>query len=903
MSIKTRLLLLLTSVITCFSLIFIFFWKIDQGRMERLIDSKKKEKELLLDRSIALIQKSLEMFVYDYSYWDEMLYFTKNPDPVWAYVNIDMVMPTFDAQAVWIFNKDRQLVFSTQNAEDTTLLNFPLSDRALSVIQGQRYFSHFFVWNGDQLVEVYGAPLQPSDDNKRITEPQGSFFAGRLWNEKFIEQLEEINNTIIRIDRNLADSAEIRMETIHFHRTLYGWDSAAVAAVHNEFHSQVIAEVNRLSQYQVGLLALFGLSFIITIIVFIQRWVVSPMNQFSLVLKNENTADLKNVQKQSLELRQLAELIESFFRQRDELVKECHTRKQAEQDYRSLFDFAHDAIMVVDPLKMTVQRVNEAWIKLYGYRPEEMGGFLLAIIWPHPAMIRRLIEDVRRYGSAARFEAHHLNHERKEIVAEINARIIQYRSEEALLCVCRDMTEMRMIESLQLSHNILMRVRNLVLVSNAQGHIVYANHAVKEMLGFEPHEVLGDGWWKLTRDDQNGLMEKESIRKAAADRSELITVPYERWLKDRWGKRRCIIWSDSPAPGNLLIGVGYEITDRIQAQRALEASEQRYRFMFDHIPFPMIIYQIGKYAVIAVNLSARKLFGIAETETNMALIGDWLEQTVWDIAAGTPEITARPFRRHDGTLVEIDMQSNDFELAGQWYRLAILTDRTAKEQYEQADLRFKEHKSRLSGVIGALEDERRRMASELHDGLGQILSAAKRMLESLTDESTENTSHPERLSMVMKMLDSAMAETKTIAFNLLPRALEDYGLFNAVENLLNQVFAGSGVKVSFQIHDMPPRMTYPMELALYRIVQEAVNNIIKHARAGEVSVQFVGHESVVILTVEDNGKGFDPNQPSIGMGLRGMKDRVAYLDGILHIDSMLDKGTSLVIEIPKPEVL
>ncbi len=437
MSIKTRLLLLLTSVLTCFSLIFIFFWKIDQGRMERLIDSKKKEKELLLDRSIALIQKSLEMFVYDYSYWDEMLYFTKNPDPVWAYVNIDMVMPTFDAQAVWIFNKDRQLVFSTQNAEDTTLLNFPLSDRALSVIQGQRYFSHFFVWNGDQLVEVYGAPLQPSDDNKRITEPQGSFFAGRLWNEKFIEQLEEINNTIIRIDRNLADSAEIRMETIHFHRTLYGWDSAAVAAVHNEFHSQVIAEVNRLSQYQVGLLALFGLSFIITIIVFIQRWVVSPMNQFSLVLKNENTADLKNVQKQSLELRQLAELIESFFRQRDELVKGCHTRKQAEQDYRSLFDFAHDAIMVVDPLKMTVQRVNEAWIKLYGYRPEEMGGFLLAIIWPHPAMIRRLIEDVRRYGSAARFEARHLNHERKEIVAEINARMIQYRSEEALLCVCR----------------------------------------------------------------------------------------------------------------------------------------------------------------------------------------------------------------------------------------------------------------------------------------------------------------------------------------------------------------------------------------------------------------------------------------------------------------------------------
>ncbi len=467
----------------------------------------------------------------------------------------------------------------------------------------------------------------------------------------------------------------------------------------------------------------------------------------------------------------------------------------------------------------------------------------------------------------------------------------------------QDMTEMRMIESLQLSHNILMRVRNLVLVSNAQGHIVYANHAVKEMLGFEPHEVLGDGWWKLTRDDQNGLMEKESIRKAAADRSELITVPYERWLKDRWGKRRCIIWSDSPAPGNLLIGVGYEITDRIQAQRALEASEQRYRFMFDHIPFPMIIYQIGKYAVIAVNLSARELFGITETETNMALIGDWLEQTGWDIAAGTPEITVRPFRRHDGTLVEIDMQSNDFELAGQWYRLAILTDRTAKEQYEQADLRFKEHKSRLSGVIGALEDERRRMASELHDGLGQILSAAKRMLESLTDESTENTSHPERLSMVMKMLDSAMAETKTIAFNLLPRALEDYGLFNAVENLLNQVFAGSGVKVSFQIHDMPPRMTYPMELALYRIVQEAVNNIIKHARAGEVSVQFVGHESVVILTVEDNGKGFDPNQPSIGMGLRGMKDRVAYLDGILHIDSMLDKGTSLVIEIPKPEVL
>ncbi len=910
MKIQTRLFYLLSSVIALISMIFITFWIIDKDRTDQLVLSKKQEKALLLERSMLLLQKTMDLFVYDYSYWDEMLEFSNNPDTGWAYVNIDMVLPSFNVQASWVFNEQNILVYSTQNAGDSSLLKFPAPDSAWKDFQKKNYFTHFYVWTDTLILEIFGAPVQPSDDISRVSPPRGTFFAGRLWNHAFIRQLEDINNTSIRIDRDsVPETPGGDPEIIHIHDVLTGWDGSAIAVLHDEFRSTVVSEIIRLSHFQIGLLVLFGFIIVVPLLVFVRTWILSPLKHLSEALIKSDPAFLSSTPHRSFEFQQISQLVSDFFRQKQDLIGQIETRKkteralkESENEYKNLFEFAHDAIMVIDREHLTILAVNEACGKLYKYPKNELPGNPISRVWPNADAVHRLLGEIDSLQSATGFEARHLNRDQKEIVVEINACLIQYQSRMALLCINRDITERNLIQSLHLSHNILMRIRNLVLVSNAQGHIIYANHAVKDLLGYELSEVLGNGWWNLTRDGENGNEERKNIQQAAVDRTKLQTAPYERWIKDRWGNQRCVIWSDSPAPGNLVIGVGYDITDRIRAQRALEASEQRYRFLFDHIPFPMLIFQVRTYAVIAVNQSALDLFGFTRKDWPSAVMKEWIEQPA-GAETDTEQTGRHPdikfFRRPDGSLVEIELQYHDFQLADHWFRLAILFDRSRRDNTEKADLRLRLQKHHLSGVIEALEDERRRMAGELHDGLGQILSGAKRILETLSSGDTPDEDFVNRMAVVRQMLDSALAETKTIAFNLLPRTLEDYGLFTAIENLLRQLFGHTAIRVNFQTHDLQERMPYHKELALYRIVQEALNNITRHAEATEVSVQFVGYESVIILTIEDNGRGFDAGLSYAGMGLRSIKDRVAYLDGNLHIDSMQGKGTSLIIEIPK----
>jgi signal transduction histidine kinase len=211
----------------------------------------------------------------------------------------------------------------------------------------------------------------------------------------------------------------------------------------------------------------------------------------------------------------------------------------------------------------------------------------------------------------------------------------------------------------------------------------------------------------------------------------------------------------------------------------------------------------------------------------------------------------------------------------------------------------------LSGArVQAQEDERRRIAREIHDGLGQMLTAIKFNLEILEDMITAGKDERERIDDMKNLLDSVMKEAREISYNLMPSVLEDFGLAPALQLLSEQFSNRTNVKVQFQAHGINDRLDPNLEIGMYRIAQESLNNVSKHAEATEVNLQIIRHNTGIRLVIEDNGKGLT-TQPGLlratgkgGMGLPGMRERASSFGGAFTIDSTPNNGTLIAVEVP-----
>ncbi|RPI04278.1 MAG: PAS domain S-box protein [Ignavibacteriae bacterium] len=211
----------------------------------------------------------------------------------------------------------------------------------------------------------------------------------------------------------------------------------------------------------------------------------------------------------------------------------------------------------------------------------------------------------------------------------------------------------------------------------------------------------------------------------------------------------------------------------------------------------------------------------------------------------------------------------------------------------------------LSGArVQAQEDERRRIAREIHDGLGQMLTAIKFNLEILEDMISAGQEERERIDDMKNLLDSVMKEAREISYNLMPSVLDDFGLAPALQLLGEQFANRTNVKVQFQSFGLTDRLESNLEIGLYRIAQESLNNISKHAEATEVNIQIINHNNGLRLVVEDNGKGI-MTQPGLiratdkgGMGLPSMRERASSFGGVLTIDSTPNYGTLITVEVP-----
>jgi signal transduction histidine kinase len=214
-----------------------------------------------------------------------------------------------------------------------------------------------------------------------------------------------------------------------------------------------------------------------------------------------------------------------------------------------------------------------------------------------------------------------------------------------------------------------------------------------------------------------------------------------------------------------------------------------------------------------------------------------------------------------------------------------------------------EKEKQLLAARAALEgqvEERARLSKDLHDGLGSLLSSTKYSFSNVMENMVISPASVVAFEHGMAMLDRSITELRSIAHNMMPEALVRFGLDSAVKDFCNSVDQSGAIRLTYQSFDID-ETTIPLLIAgaVYRIVQELVNNILKHADATVALVQLIRNGDMLSIAVEDNGRGFDPGrlQAGDGTGLLNLKNRVAYLNGTIDIQTAPGKGTSVNIEI------
>jgi signal transduction histidine kinase len=199
----------------------------------------------------------------------------------------------------------------------------------------------------------------------------------------------------------------------------------------------------------------------------------------------------------------------------------------------------------------------------------------------------------------------------------------------------------------------------------------------------------------------------------------------------------------------------------------------------------------------------------------------------------------------------------------------------------------------LRRIVAAQELERQRLARELHDETGQALTSILLGLKQL--EGVE----PESVAQLRELVVATLQDVRRLAVELRPKVLDDFGLVPALERLLTGFAEQTGIAVDLEAGTMTDRLPTEVETAIYRIVQEALTNVVKHSGAQRVSVLVTRSDGRIKAVIEDDGRGFDPGaELGDGVGLIGMRERIELLDGTLAVESSATSGTTVAVEVP-----
>ena len=486
--------------------------------------------------------------------------------------------------------------------------------------------------------------------------------------------------------------------------------------------------------------------------------------------------------------------------------------------------------------------------------------------------------------------------------------------------------------------------RDGILVEDGK-NILRVNEAYARIFGYEsPEELIGKPVSAvLSGEDEERLLEFGRRRL----RGEPAPTVYEFRGKRKDGTPVELEASVStPAvEGKTYITTAVrDLSERRRAEQALRESESKYRTLVEQASDGIHTYDFaGNF--LEVNSKLCEMLGYTRDELARLKVKDFIPAE--DLAAaplrfgelreGKTVVSERRVRRKDGTLLPVEI-SGKMLPSGELQ--AIIRDVTERKRAEEAlrrahdelERRVEERTAELAAANEALgaevaehkraeearrellrrlvtsqEDERRRIARELHDRTGQHLTALLLELQALKDAAQLRPTDLDRVQRLQALVKQLGRDVHHLAWELRPTALDDFGLHTALLNYAEEWSRWCKIEVAFHSVGLDRQRLAPeVETTLYRVVQEALNNVLRHARARRVSVILERRQDHVLAIVEDDGRGFDAGLAAgahatvTRLGLLGMQERVALVKGALNIESAPGAGTTLFVRVPAP---
>lgn len=520
-------------------------------------------------------------------------------------------------------------------------------------------------------------------------------------------------------------------------------------------------------------------------------------------------------------------------------------------------------------------------------------------------------------GKSGRLEFEMITLKKTQRWCEIH--VVPFRNTEGLIVsalgVTRDITERRKAEEeLRKSK----KTRELVMNSALDGIITVGkdqriltwNPQAKGIFGWNENEVIGKKLAEVViperfRDIHNMGFNRyvETGDSPVLNRLLEVTGLHS---SGREFNVELIIREIKSEEGDFLCTFVRDITERKKAELALRLSEEKYRTLIEQAADAIALYD-AKGKVLEANTSASKLLGYTKKElSGMSLTDILLEEEIKEnpvqydvLSAGYSTVKLRRMKRKDGSVVVTEVRSQQLPDGRFLSVVRDMTDRIKAEEELKAS--YKAVRKLTAHLQNIREEERTSIAREIHDELGQQLTVLKMDVSWLNKKfHGADEKANQRLKELLSMIDETVKSVRRISSQLRPSLLDDLGLTAAMEWQLSEFEKRAGIKTKLITPEEEVDLSDAVKTALFRIFQESLTNVARHSRAKKVTVVLRKDDHTFILSITDDGKGFDINKVADKrtLGILGMKERSSMIGGTYEINSTPGGGTSVIISVP-----
>ncbi len=450
-----------------------------------------------------------------------------------------------------------------------------------------------------------------------------------------------------------------------------------------------------------------------------------------------------------------------------------------------------------------------------------------------------------------------------------------------------------------------------ILIDPANGRVIDANDAACLFYGYDYRRFCS-----LTVFDLNTMPRQEVIlklEKAIDERGGFFRFTHR---KSDGSTCQVEVFTTPVTIGgqDVLYSTIHDVTGRHEAEERLRFGEQAFRHFIENNPSAVAMFD-REMQYLLTSRRWDEAFGLPDRDPAGKAVRDQMPVLPGSFRECHAAIISkkRVFCSNEERF-EVD-NGNEQWLRWEthpWYEdadhiggtLIFVEFITDKKQATESARQLREERERLAFRIETIEEERRKISRELHDGVGQLLTAAYLNLELLESAISENSDEAIKLlQKIRKLLDTTIQETRNISHDLRPAVLDDFGLIPGLRLLAEEFSEASGIKAIFQHFNCDNRLDPKLEITIYRICQEALNNIARHSGATEATIEIFRRDNLLTLTVNDNGSGIPSGYLGhqsfrAGTGLNNIKERVDLHNGSMQINSQEKSGTELLIEFP-----